>query len=474
LLYPWVAHYKLGARRPASRAAAGDPVAFVIPEAQYDRVAKARLEELLMRGAVEIHEALEPFRADDVAYPEGTDVIFLAQPYRAYVKTLLERQQYPSARGSTDGSRDRPYDVTGWTLPDQMGVHVVTVERPFEMPPTSRVMKAEIPAGPVWGEKKPSFWTIDAPGNTGALALNRLAAAGAAISWTRTALDVSGFHYAPGSLVVQYNKKLQPAVSRVAATLGVRVDGVKGKPPSTTQPVGRARIGLYRPFVESIDEGWTRLVLEQYEFKFDTLTDQDIRSGNLRARYDAIIIPSTPPDRIASGYPAGVVPDEYTGGLGAAGIDSLKAFVSAGGTLVCLAQATTFGISTFDLPIRDLAREDDRVFVPGSILKLDLDSERPLAFGMPAHTAGFFAFSAAFEPLASTDGGTPTTIARWGRDNPLLSGWLEGAEILAGRAAAVEAPFGTGRVVLLGFPVQHRGQSLATFRLLFNALFTAR
>jgi hypothetical protein len=464
--------YEMG-RRAVERGSAGDPFAFVIPENQYDQVAKARLEELLMRGAVEIHEALEPFRADDVAYPEGTDVIFLAQPYRAYVKTLLERQQYPSPRGATDGSRDRPYDVTGWTLPDQMGVQVVTVQRPFEMPPTSRVIKAEIPTGSVWGEKKPSYWTIDAPGNTGALALNRLAAAGATVSWTRTPLDVSGFHYAAGSLVVPYNKKFEPAISRVAATLGVRVDGVKGKAPSGAQPVGRARIGLYRPFVESIDEGWTRWVLEQYEFTFDSLSDQELRSGNLRARYDAIIVPSTPPDRIASGFPAGVVPDEYTGGLGAAGIDSLKAFVSAGGTLVCLGQATTFGISTFDLPIRDIAREDDRVFVPGSILKLDLVPEHPLAFGMPAHTAGFFAFSAAFEPLAPADGAT-TTIARWGSDNPLLSGWLEGSDLLAGRAAAIDARVGTGRVVLLGFPVQHRGQSLATFRLLFNALFTAR
>jgi len=55
-----------------------------------------------------------------------------------------------------------------------------------------------------------------------------------------------------------------------------------------------------------------------------------------------------------------------------------------------------------------------------------------------------------------------------------LSGWLEGEEAIAGRSAVVQADVGMGRVVLLGFPVQHRAQSYATFRLLFNAILTAR
>jgi hypothetical protein len=65
-------------------------------------------------------------------------------------------------------------------------------------------------------------------------------------------------------------------------------------------------------------------------------------------------------------------------------------------------------------------------------------------------------------------------IARYASRDLLVSGWLVGDHVIAGRTAIAEVTIGAGRVVVLGFPVQHRAQSLATFRLLFNALFTAR
>jgi hypothetical protein len=111
---------------------------------------------------------------------------------------------------------------------------------------------------------------------------------------------------------------------------------------------------------------------------------------------------------------------------------------------------------------------------------VELDASQPLAFGMTPHTAGFFAFSSAYEPTTSSstgghaDGQAARTIARYAARDLLLSGWLEGEDVIAGRSAIAEVGLGTGRVVLLGFRVQHRGQSLATFRLLFNALLSGR
>jgi hypothetical protein len=102
---------------------------------------------------------------------------------------------------------------------------------------------------------------------------------------------------------------------------------------------------------------------------------------------------------------------------------------------------------------------------------------------MTPQTAGFFTFSSAYETTtpAGTDSqggagqGAPTRIvARYASRDLLLSGWLEGEEVIAGRPAIAEISVGSGRVVLLGFRVQHRGQSLATFRLLFNALLSSR
>jgi hypothetical protein len=367
-----------------------------------------------------------------------------------------------------------------------MGVNVITVERSFEAPPTSRLITATIAPASVWGERKPGYWVVEANGNGGAVAVNRLIAAGASPAWTAIPLEVSGFRYEPGSIVVPYLKSAELAVANIARELGLRVDGVKGKVPQNLRPIGRARVALYKPWTENIDEGWTRWLLDQYEFQYTTITDADIRAGNLRGRFDAIILPNSSPDRLVSGYPADAVPAEYSGGMTAAGLEAIKTFVRTGGTLICLSQSSDLAIAAFELPIRDIAREaDDRLFVPGSILRLDVDPSKPLAYGMEAHTSAFFAFSSAFEGVpargpATGHAGDPVssagfdTIAHYGSRDLLLSGWLEGEEIIAGRAAVVQATVGTGHVVLLGFPVQHRGQSHATFRLLFNAILSAR
>jgi hypothetical protein len=201
-----------------------------------------------------------------------------------------------------------------------------------------------------------------------------------------------------------------------------------------------------------------------------------VRAGDLRSKFDVIVLPSAAPDRLKSGHSPGAVPPEFVGGLGEAGLDALRKFVEGGGTLVCLDQACGLALDLLNLPVRDVARaEGSRVFGPGSILRLLLEPSHPLSFGMPAETAAFFAFSGAFEPLAGSSDGKPEmvqTVARYADKDLLMSGWLEGGDAIAGRAAVLEARVGTGRVVVMGFRVQHRGQSLATFRLLFNALLS--
>jgi hypothetical protein len=366
-----------------------------------------------------------------------------------------------------------------------MGVDVRWIERTFEPPAMSRLQSAAITRANVWGEvKQPAYYVVDARGNGGALAANRLTAAGGSVSWVTNSFSAGGYQYPAGSLVVPYFKGAEPVVARIANDVGLRVDGVKGKPPADVQQVGRGRIALYKPWIENIDEGWTRWLLEQYEFRFTSVNDADIRAGNLRTKYDAVILPSAPAERLIAGNPSGVMPPEYAGGLGEAGIDALKKFVEAGGMLVCLDQSCGLAIDAFALPIRDVARSDDsKFFCPGSILRVELEGSQPLAFGMIPRTAGFFAFSSAYEitpPRTTPDGhggnvAPPTvqTVARYGEKDLLLSGWIEGEQIIAGRTAVAQAAVGAGRVVLLGFRVQHRGQSFATFRLLFNALLLA-
>jgi hypothetical protein len=477
--------YRMG-QRAVDAGARGGPFAFVIPPDQHDPHAARKLKQLLIGGAIEIHRAIEPFRVADTFYPAGTDLVLMAQPFRAYAKTLLERQVYPVRRLASNAAPERPYDVAGWTLPAQMGVRVDRYDQTFEPPPSVRLTDASIPQAAIWGEERRiRAYIVEGRGTGASLALNRLLAAGLDVTWTLKAADIQGYVYAPGSLVVTEasRNRARPVVERIVRELGLRATALGAVPPVPATRLTPVRVGLYKPWVETIDEGWTRWLLEQYEFPFVTLTDQDIRGGNLLARVDAIILPDQVPDRLMNGHADGTMPAEFTGGLGAAGALALKTFVDEGGTLVALDSASIVAINALGLPVRDALASPDagRFFAPGSILRLTLDGDHPLAFGMPTDTAAFFSFSAAFDvdtpPPATGESAAirarAAIVGRYGAHDTLVSGWLEGEELIAGRGAVVEARAGKGRAILLGFRAQHRGQSHATFRLLFNALHTA-
>jgi murein tripeptide amidase MpaA len=261
----------------------------------------------------------------------------------------------------------------------------------------------------------------------------------------------------------------------------------------------KTRLAVYKSHVPAIDEGWTRWTLEHVpleltsqkfpmigSFGFTSLFDGELRAGQLYAKYQQIIIPDQNPAAILNGYKTGAMPPEYTGGIGPAGVKALREFVEQGGTLVCLNRASTFAIDQFKLPVRDVVGNlsEKEFFVPGSILRIELDTTSPLAQGMPKETIAWVEDSPVFEVVDR--GSSPTVregsagemfasnvriIARYPNDkNPLLAGWLLGESRIRGKAALVEVTMGKGRIILFGFRPQYRGQSLATYPLFFNAI----
>ncbi|MEJ7578791.1 MAG: M14 family metallopeptidase [Pyrinomonadaceae bacterium] len=237
------------------------------------------------------------------------------------------------------------------------------------------------------------------------------------------------------------------------------------------------RYVIYKSHIPSMDEGWTRWVIESSHYfqrtPAPTLEDAEARAGNLRAKYDTILLPDHSPRAILNGYPKGAMPDEYTGGLGAEGVQAFREFVEAGGTLVCLNRASRFAIEALKLPVRDVTEGLKRTefYVPGSILRTELDTSHPIAAGMPRESIAWAEDSPVFEISDPTQAARVRVIARYPANaDPLLSGWLLGGERLKGKAALVEVTMGKGRVVLFGFRPQYRGQSMATYPLLFNAI----
>ena len=241
--------------------------------------------------------------------------------------------------------------------------------------------------------------------------------------------------------------------------------------PGLTGAVPAPRVAIYDPWDPSMDAGWTRWILDEYEIEHERLRDAEVRAGDLRARYDAIVLPDEDPEAMIGGFKPDSMPPEYVGGLGATGLAALEEFVRVGGTLVAFNRGSALPIAEFELPVVDVLRGLERAefYIPGSILRVQLDDDHWLAEGMPTRTAVWFQRGLAFE--ARDDGEDSVEIVgRYGEGNPLLSGWINGAEYMAGKGAVAVVRHGEGRVILFGFRPQYRGQTIATYPLLFNAL----
>jgi hypothetical protein len=232
---------------------------------------------------------------------------------------------------------------------------------------------------------------------------------------------------------------------------------------------GRSRVAIYKSWQEPMEEGWTRWVFDQHDLQYDTLHDADVRGGRLADRYDAILLQTQSGRSIVEGFRPGSVPPGYEGGIGDAGVQALREFVRAGGRLVAVEDAALFVAELFDLRISNAVDRlpNTEFYVPGSILRLEVEPGSYVAEGVNLESIAWFGTgSMAF----TVDDPAIRVLARYGSEDPLLSGWVLGGEHVAGKAALLEADIGRGSVVLFGFQPNYRAQSTATWPLLFNAL----
>jgi hypothetical protein len=233
------------------------------------------------------------------------------------------------------------------------------------------------------------------------------------------------------------------------------------------------RIGYYKSAQEPMDGGWTRWVFDMHKLAYDTIKDARIRAGNLRRDYDVILMQSQSPQSIRDGFEEGSLPEMYTGGIGDTGVVAIRDFVQQGGRLVVIEEATDFAIETFAIGASSAVvgiRPQD-FYVPGSIVKLALNAEHPIAATVGDSIHGWYWDSSRAFNLRDPN---LRVVATYQTINPVVSGWILGPERIAGKPALLEATVGRGSVVLFGFQPNYRGHSVATWPLLFNALTVRR
>ena len=460
-------------RNTVERFSDGDPFAFVIPAHQRDPGTTARLVRLLQAGAAEVHVAREPFVADGTQYPAGSYVARLDQPFGRWVKDVLEPQVYPDIRWPDPTARlDRAYDITAWSLGMLMGVDTVQIEAPFDASLTLLVDDALPPPGRVAGQG--DTYLLSHESNSSFVALNRLLALGASVTWAREPFDADGQSYPPGVMVVERVGRAQ--LQQLAEELHLEFTATTA--PRDTEvsvlPLAVPRLGVYEPWGGNMDAGWTRWVLEEHEFSYTRLRANDIRQGGLLDQFDVIILPEMSTVDLLRGQRAGNVRPEYRGGIDVEGIQSLRWFVERGGTLITLGNSSSFAIEHLSAALVNVVRgaPESQFYAPGTILRATVDTTHPIGYGMPPETDVMFVNNGGFVPNPQRVPRLPTrSIVQYPNAPIRRSGWIIGEERLQRTGAVVEVPLGRGRIILQTFRVQHRGQTWGTLKLLFNSIY---
>ncbi len=407
-------------------------------QAQHDPREAWHLIERLQMAGVEVARADNEFELEGKKYSAGAFVIPMKQVFARYAKDLLEKQTYPEVRRTPNAPAEAPYDVTAWSLGMQMGVSSVFAKQP--LPASLRLGK--VTAAPL--EKRGESFAYK--GADAALAVNRLLKSGRPVTFSMQRDNT-----------VMVN------------------DAARASQAKTTTLSAAPRIGFYQPWTSNMDEGWTRWVLEQYEFPYTTLHNADIKAGKLREKFDVLLLADQASSSILEGNNSRFVRAEYRGGMGADGLEAIRAFVQAGGTLITMGAACDLAIEKFPIPVRNLKRglTREQHFAPGTIVRLQVDQTHPVGLGLPAETFGFYNNSPFFTLVEGFASQRATVVARYPNTDVLASGWLRGEDLMAGRAAVVSVEMNPGRIILFGLRPQHRAQTHATFPLLFNAFYWA-
>jgi hypothetical protein len=468
-------HYWMG-RRQIERGmrAEGGPFAYVLePDASHDPSSVVEFMDLMSQSGIEFVRSEGAFQAGGRTFAAGSYVI-PPQAFRPYVVDLMEPKEFPDRRQYPGGPPIPPYDMTGYELRYQMGLEVANVDEPFEMP-AGGWGEVDRDIGSVVGGSGGAGYVLDTRSNWVYRALADHTASGGELqrlseapSATSDAGVGAGGYWLGGLSAGQ--------AGALADRHGVALTSLNEEPASAALlPVSLPRIAIYRSWGAAMPEGWTRWTLDQYGLPWENVWDDDVRGGAL-SDFDVLVIPDQSANGIRDGNGPGSMPEAYVGGLGERGTAAIRSFVEEGGWLVAFDEAVDYTIGAFDLPFRNVVRglSTQEFFLPGSIIRLELDGGHPLNWGMPDEATTLFARS---QVLERTDGGTTpgiTTPICYAEDDYLVSGWtLGGDEYLAGRTAAATSAVGEGQVVLFAFTPHFRGQPRNTFKLLFNALVGA-
>lgn len=466
--------------RQTERGASGAVKAYAIEANQHDKQTVKKFINMLMASGVEVHQVKNQLIVDGRVYSPGSFVVSMAQPKQGLVRWMLGRTFYPDNTYTRDpeGNPIRPYDMSTDTFGEFMGVRSDPIGEKITADLTK--LTANVPLVGTAAASAPNGYVLDGRLNDSFRAAFLLLDKGISV---RRASQPS----ADGSVKVGDFLVANGDVAAIAQQTGVDFVALKSPITAGAYALRKPRIAMVQRYGGgNMDEGWTRLMFEQFNVTSKPIMDAEIKAGNLEAKYDTIILPADsiaamtgerPPQGQGGGGGFGGGPDntpaEYRSGFGAEGVKALEAFVQKGGTLLAFGNAGDLPIQRFGLPVRNVVNNlpSKTFWSPGSTLRVTFNNANPLAYGMPSEgLALFMAGGQVYEVVGQDRSQDVEVLTTYAERDILQSGWLLGEQVIAKKAAAVSVKHGAGKVVLIGYRPQHRDQTHGTFKMVFNAL----
>ena len=485
-------------RREVEKGRTQAPYAFILPARQRDRGELAALVNLLTEHGVRVYRLRAELRVGRQTFAAGDLIIPLAQPYRAFIKEVMERQRYPERHYTPGGEVIEPYDITSWSLPLQRDLEAVTLEIPA-LPPPDQLDPVDEPfvldppspwPDPLWG------FAFTPAENDHYRPVFKALQLGLAVQRLQSPAKIPGGVLPPGTFLIPAAGAPREKLAAVADAATTPPVGLAMAPEAVTEPLKPFRLALVESYFHHMEAGWTRYLFDQYAIPYTVVRPGDFEKTDFAKDFDLVLFPGSQKDLLLSGqyksrggqYWAPALPPEYTKGIGQKGMARLLELVAKGGIIIAWGDAVNLFLEPLEfkpgepdslklrLPLRDVGEDLAKagLDVPGSLLEVMLCQDHPLTRGLPSRIGVFSRGRPAFKtsvPQLDTD---RRVIASFPEEHLLLSGWAEKEELLGRKAAMVWSRHGKGQFVFYAFNPLFRASTPATYKLLFNALLLPR
>jgi hypothetical protein len=471
-----------------------DPRGYILTADQPDFGTATRFVNTLMKAGITIHRATAAFTVAGKNYPANSYIVKTAQAFRPHVLDMFEPQDHPDDIPYPGGAPTPPYDSSGYTLAYTMGVKFDRVLDDFSGPFTKLTDFAKAPAGKIAGAATAGYY-FSHQANDSFIVINRLLKAGEDVSWLQTGPLGAGTFY------VAAKPTTRALVEKAASDLGVSFEAASTAPTGTVAHLKAPRIGLFDTYGGGMPSGWTRLILENFEFPYEVVYPPDLAKGGLREKFDVLVFNGAGLQPAGegrggrggggggfgegggrgggrAGFTPKPIPDEFArrqGQVSAQTLAQVKQFVEDGGALIVIDTAAAGAVQLFGLPLANHLIENnnplprEKFYVPGAVLRVAIDETNPLAHGLGKELDVFYENNPVFKLAADAKG--IRKVAWFADKAPLRSGWAWGQQYLENGVAMVETTAGKGRLFLFSPEILFRSQPHSNYKLFFNGLY---